>query len=314
MKKLSIQYLIFLGVLTLVIVTSQILIQKTISDSRSDSRIINISGRQRMLSQKITKAALKLQTARSRDEYLSSKLEMTNAANLLMESHNSLKFGSDNIDVKEMNKSSLLNKQFVQIQPYYEAISGAVSDLNEVGFDLEAGGADRSQLEYNIELIKSNEAEFLRLMNDITFEYDRLASEKVEELSSSEYYLLGITLLLIVLEGFFIFRPMFKTAKKKQHEISELHDYVQQSISVIGKNQADKKYAATQINEANQKIDELKELSVDLKSKIKELEGKETLKEGKDIVKYSKVSEMNKEYEKKIKTLEQELAKIKTAI
>lgn len=314
MKKLSIQYLGFLGILMLIIITSQILIQKTISDSKSDARIINISGRQRMLSQKITKAALKLQTARSRDEYFKSKLEMTNAAELLEESHNSLKHGSDNIDVSEMNKSSLLNKQFVQIEPYYESISGAVNTLKGLGFDMGRDGSDRSKMEYNIELIKSNESEFLRLMNDITFEYDRLASEKVEELSSSEYYLLGITLLLILLEGFFIFRPMFKTARKKQDEISELHDYVQQSISIIGKSQTDKKYAATQINEANQKIGELKHLSLDLKSRIKELENNETLKQGETILKYSEVTEMNRDYEKKIKTLEKELARIKTAI
>lgn len=314
MKKISIQYLIFLGILTLVIVTSQILIQKTISDSKSDARIINVSGRQRMLSQKITKAALKLKTARSRDEYFQSKLEMTNAADLLVESHNVLKYGSENIDVREMNKSSELNRQFVLIQPYYEAITNAVNGLKNLGFNLEAGSTEISKLNYNIELIKSNEADFLKLMNDITFQYDSLASEKVEELSSSEYYLLGFTLLLILLEGFFIFRPMYKTAKKKQSEISELHDYVQQSISVIGKNQADKKFASTQIRQANQKIEDLKGLSVELKTKVKDLENRETLQQGEHIVQYAQITEMNKEYEKKIETLEQELAKIRTAI
>lgn len=314
MKKLSVQYLIFLGVLTLVIGASQILIQKSISESKSDARIINISGRQRMLSQKITKSALKLQTAKTRDEYFNAKIEMSNAADLLMESHNSLKFGSEVIDVSEMNKSSLLNKLFVQIQPFYETITGATLGLKEISFDQIAGNGDRTQLEYNIELIKSNEAEFLKLMNDITFEYDRLASAKVESLSSSEYYLLAITMVLILLEAFFIFRPMVKKARKKESEISELHDYVQQSISIIGKSQADKKNAAQQIKEFKKKAQELEKENETLKNQVKEEKTKNTMEQGENILKFSQISEMNTKYESKIKKLEEELAKIKTAI
>ncbi|UXP33298.1 type IV pili methyl-accepting chemotaxis transducer N-terminal domain-containing protein [Reichenbachiella agarivorans] len=272
MKKLSLQYLLFLAILTVAIVTSQILVQKTISDSKSDSRIINISGRQRMLSQKITKAALKLQDSKTREEYYSTKQELSNAAELWTQSHKALQFGNENIDVTDMNKSERLLELFVEIQPYYADILAAVEDIKKIGFSRSTQETQMQQLNQSTQIILDNEASFLKLMNDITFEYDRLASRKVEQLSISEYTLLAVALILILLEAFFIFRPMIKSAKKKETEISELHEYVQKSITFLGQTEQEKHYASSQINEANEKINELVAANYELKRKLNELE------------------------------------------
>ncbi|MCV9388178.1 type IV pili methyl-accepting chemotaxis transducer N-terminal domain-containing protein [Reichenbachiella ulvae] len=310
MKKLSVQYLIFLGILTVAIVTSQILIQKAISDSKTDSRIINISGRQRMLSQKITKAALKLQSCETRQEFYETKLELTNAADLWSRSHEALKHGNESLDVTEMNQSATLNKLFTQIEPFYSSIIGAVENVKKLGYSASQSGEQEETLAESVKIISGNEASFLKLMNDITFEYDHLAAQKVEELSSSEFYLLAVALLLIVLEAFFIFRPMIKNSKKKDSEISELHDYVQKSISFIGKSQE----GENQIKEAEEKIKMLTEENVQLSMIVKSLENSKIVATGDQIIKDSQIEQLNKKYEKKIKGLERELAKIKTAL
>ncbi|MBU2915486.1 type IV pili methyl-accepting chemotaxis transducer N-terminal domain-containing protein [Reichenbachiella agariperforans] len=273
MKKLSVQYLLFLGVLTVAIVASQILIQKAIADSKTDSRIINISGRQRMLSQKITKAALKLQSCKTREDFYAVKLELTTAADLWAESHDALQHGNANIDVSEMNASPILISLFSNIQPYYDSIIGAVGNIRTLGFSSSIRGSEKDTLVKSIKTISDNEANFLQLMNDITFEHDRLAHQKVEELSTSEYYLLAVALVLILLEAFFIFRPMFKSAKKKESEISDLHEYVQQSISYLGKSQE----GETLINEANETIKKLKSENSRLKTKVKNLKKAQTI-------------------------------------
>ncbi|PIB36880.1 hypothetical protein BFP72_16460 [Reichenbachiella sp. 5M10] len=314
MKKLSAQYLLFLAILTVAIITSQILVQKAISDSKTDSRIINISGRQRMLSQKITKAALKLQNSVNREEYYATKLELTNAADLWAQSHEALQHGSGSIDVSEMNKSAALNELFIQVQPYYSAILDAVDQVRDIGYSASQSGAEAERIHESIRTISNNEPSFLKLMNDITFEYDDLASQKVKELSQSEYYLLAVALVLIVLEAFFIFRPMFNTAKKKESEISELHDYVQKSISFLGKSQEDKTDATTQIAQAKEKIRVLKEANLELKQKLNDMENSKTIAKSEEVVKESQIDALNKKYEKKILNLEKELAKIKTSI
>ncbi|MDW3211270.1 MAG: type IV pili methyl-accepting chemotaxis transducer N-terminal domain-containing protein [Reichenbachiella sp.] len=314
MKKLTIQYLMFLGVLTLAIVASQILIQRTISDSRTDSRIINISGRQRMLSQKITKSALKLPLSKSKEEFNRTKSELTDAARLWTDSHQALKYGNERLDVSKMNESVFLARLFTQIQPYFQSITEAVIELDQFNYDQLEADAIPPQMEEAIQAISDHEKDFLKLMNDITFEYDRIASEKVEKLSTSEYYLLAGTLLLILLEAFFIFRPMVKTSKRKDHVISEFNDYVQQSISALGQTHQEKELADNIIAEANEKIDALSTVNNNLRKRIKQTKNEYEKKLSEEIINYTEISELNTTYENKIAMLEKELKRMKKTV
>ncbi|MEP3389853.1 MAG: type IV pili methyl-accepting chemotaxis transducer N-terminal domain-containing protein [Reichenbachiella sp.] len=314
MKKLTIQYLMFLGVLTLAIVASQILIQRTISDSRTDSRIINISGRQRMLSQKITKSALKLPLSKSKEEFNRTKSELTDAARLWTDSHQALKYGNERLDVSKMNESVFLARLFTQIQPYFQSITEAVIELDQFNYDQLEADAIPPQMEEAIQAISDHEKDFLKLMNDITFEYDRIASEKVEKLSTSEYYLLAGTLLLILLEAFFIFRPMVKTSKRKDHVISEFNDYVQQSISALGQTHQEKELADNIIAEANEKIDALSTVNNNLRKRIKQTKNEYEKKLSEEIINYTEISELNTTYENKIARLEKELKRMKKTV
>ena len=58
--KISRLYLLALTALALLSVGGQVLVQRSLKSQLSDSRVINIAGRQRMLSQKICKALLLL--------------------------------------------------------------------------------------------------------------------------------------------------------------------------------------------------------------------------------------------------------------
>lgn len=304
----------FLGVLTLAIVASQILIQRTISDSRTDSRIINISGRQRMLSQKITKSALKLPLSKSKEEFNRTKSELTDAARLWTDSHQALKYGNERLDVSKMNESVFLARLFTQIQPYFQSITEAVIELDQFNYDQLEADAIPPQMEEAIQAISDHEKDFLKLMNDITFEYDRIASEKVEKLSTSEYYLLAGTLLLILLEAFFIFRPMVKTSKRKDHVISEFNDYVQQSISALGQTHQEKELADNIIAEANEKIDALSTVNNNLRKRIKQTKNEYEKKLSEEIINYTEISELNTTYENKITMLEKELKRMKKTV
>lgn len=304
----------FLGVLTLAIVASQILIQRTISDSRTDSRIINISGRQRMLSQKITKAALKLPLSKTKEDFNRTKSELTDAARLWTDSHQALKYGNDRLDVSEMNESVFLERLFTQIQPYFQSINEAVTELDQFDYDQIKAGTVPPKMEEAIQAISDHEKDFLKLMNDITFEYDRIASEKVEKLSTSEYYLLAGTMLLILLEAFFIFRPMVKTSKRKDHVISEFNDYVQQSISALGQTHQEKELADEIIAEANEKIEALSTVNNNLRKRIKQTKNEYEKKLSEEIISYTEISELNTTYENKIAMLEKELKRKNKAL
>src|SRR5689334_2438935 len=58
--RLGTWYVLALSVIATVAIIGQLLIQNHLKDQRDDSRVINIAGKQRMLSQKITKSLLLL--------------------------------------------------------------------------------------------------------------------------------------------------------------------------------------------------------------------------------------------------------------
>ena len=58
--KLGVRYMLALGAIATIIGTGQALIQSHLKKQESDSRVINVAGKQRMLSQKIVKTILLL--------------------------------------------------------------------------------------------------------------------------------------------------------------------------------------------------------------------------------------------------------------
>src|SRR6185503_18155860 len=58
--RLGTWYVLALSVIATVAIVGQLLIQNHLKDQRADSRVVNVAGKQRMLSQKITKSLLLL--------------------------------------------------------------------------------------------------------------------------------------------------------------------------------------------------------------------------------------------------------------
>ena len=80
--------------------------------------------------------------------------------------------------------------------------------------------------EKNISVLLENEGTFLQLMDGIVNEYDRRSKEKLQNLKRKEYLLLAFSLLILLLEILFIFRPLSFQIRKT---ISNLMQSQQQS-------------------------------------------------------------------------------------
>src|SRR5205085_11971095 len=92
-----------------------------------------------------------------------------------------------------------------------------------------------------------NEFIFLKKMDQIVFQYDSEARSKVSTLSQLEYSLLGISILVIVLEILFVFRPTTiqvnrtvnkliaseKNARKLSKEIGALYASLEKSYEQL---------------------------------------------------------------------------------
>ena len=216
MKNLTRIYVIALTAIALVLITSQFLIQSSIATNKADSRVINISGRQRMLSQKMSKAALSMSEATDQAAFSSRKQELSDAYDLWTKSHNALTKGDESMQLGTSQNTPEILKLYAEITPYYENLKAGVAKAISAE---EATAFQSPEYQEAINLVLTNEGLFLKLMNDIVFEYDAVASGKIASLSSSEYLFFAIIIALLFLLGFFVFRPAIKRVNESNAKV-----------------------------------------------------------------------------------------------
>ncbi len=207
-KKLGLFYLMALGGIALTIILSQFLIQSFISKQRDDSRVINVAGRQRMLSQKISKLSLQILNAddQNRRTY---KTELQQAVELWKKSQYGLLHGDKDLNLLGHN-SAVIKTMFLTIEDEFESM---VANADSLITHLNQGSSDQEQIEHWVAQILKNEPIFLEGMDAIVFQYDDEARLKVDKLKDTEILLFIFSLLIVILELLFIFRPIAKNVR-----------------------------------------------------------------------------------------------------
>jgi len=248
MKNLNRSYIIALLLIAVVIAVGQLLSQSIISKSKEDARIINISGRQRMLSQKISKASLIMFMSNSQKQFDKSKKELTEAIKIWSTSNNALQYGDETLEIYHPTNSKEVKELFSQLTPFYVNIKEAADIL--LTFNYDPAHAYRVKAGPNVTKILENEDKFLTLMNDITFQYEHEANNKVNNLSSSGYILTIIALMLLVLVGLFIFRPVSKRIQNYTEELIEK----EQSLNIAIENERNEREQVTYLSKQAQTV------------------------------------------------------------
>ncbi|TRX35835.1 PAS domain-containing protein [Flavobacterium sp. ZT3R18] len=213
-KKLRRLYLFALLTIAVMVALSQILIQYNLKRQLSDSRIINISGKQRMLSQKLTKEVLILNFVTDTTKKNEEIIRINETLSLWKSTHYNLEKGNDSLGFPK-EKNTNLTQLFASTKPHFDAIVIATTQF------LENNKRDKNQKENQklVQTILENEGFFLLKMNQIVSEYDKEALDKVTLQRKTEYVIFGFTLLVLLLEFLFIFKP---TNHKVEKLISKL--------------------------------------------------------------------------------------------
>lgn len=212
-KNLRRLYFFALLTIALTIIISQVLVQYNLNQQLSDSKIINFSGKQRMLSQKIVKEVLILHYV---SDTASAKQisHLQDVLSLWKKNQNALENGSDSLAFPK-EKSETLSKLYLEINPIFNKIA-QTTDSFLLNLKQKKQSAENQKL---VQTILENEGSFLSKMNQIVTQYDLEAHEKVTEQRKIEYWIFGFTLLILLLEFFFIFKP---TNKKIERLITRL--------------------------------------------------------------------------------------------
>ena len=127
-KNLTIRYLIALSLVALLIVLAYVLVLIALHRQASDAPVINLSGRQRMLSQKLTKEVLLLvqtQTPERREHY--RQLLRGTLANW-SKVHNGLQYGNEELQLPG-NNSEEIRHLFAMVDSNFHILKGAVDRI-----------------------------------------------------------------------------------------------------------------------------------------------------------------------------------------
>ncbi len=208
--KLSRLYIIALSTIALSVIVSQILIRNHLKSQQSDSTVINVAGRQRMLSQKLTKDVVSLSAEANLDKRIVLKNKVKTTLKLWQLSHYSLQNGNDSLGLPGKN-SVIISKMFNSLNKSFDTISNASESIIEKLENIPPLPVSSFIEEINI--IKEKENDFLLMMDKIVNQYDLEANEKVSWLRNLEILLTALTLLILLGEFLFIFWPTAKTVK-----------------------------------------------------------------------------------------------------
>jgi len=211
-RRLEYLYLVALGCIALAIIISQSLIQTSINRQSDDARVINVAGRQRMLSQKITKVALKISQEEKKVDQ--NKQELREALSLWKKSHEGLLNGDSTLGLSGQN-SDKITSMFGEIEPHFESIYTNANLL------INSSNLQTEEFSKALDAILTNEVAFLEQMDSIVFQYDTEARAKVSQLKKTERYLFIGSILIIFLELLFVFRPLAKNIRNTVDELQK---------------------------------------------------------------------------------------------
>jgi two-component system sensor histidine kinase DegS len=243
-SRLGTWYILALSAIATVAVIGQVLIQNHLTSQRNDAHVVNIAGKQRMLSQKISKSLLKLSQVKSTSERKIVLNNLQTSLALWKTSQHGLLHGNDSLNLAGDN-SPEVSALFDALNPHFNIMAKHATNVVTLisrNIDLPYDSVRAS-----VETVLQHEGDFLTGMEKIVYQYDAEAEAEVTRLSHMEYFLLAVSILVILGEILFIFRPTTihvnktisklidseKNAKKLSKEIGALYASLEKSYEQI---------------------------------------------------------------------------------
>jgi NO-binding membrane sensor protein with MHYT domain/signal transduction histidine kinase len=213
-RQLTVRYFLSLGAISLLAMLGTLLIEHQGQQSRSDARVVNIAGRQRMLSQAIAKQALLVTRSPDFPERQRMVEDLRNLDTLWEHSHSALQHGDPLLGLLGTN-SPQVRQMFAALDPQYTAMVGATRAI----VAKVSGQKVPVNLSAEIDSLLAHEGPYLQAMDAIVFQYDREATFREDRKNQLHFGLLLSILGVLLLQGLVVLRPALA---RIQQGISEL--------------------------------------------------------------------------------------------
>jgi hypothetical protein len=176
-RNLTLLYVAALLAIAVLLLFGYLFVRGALARQSSDSHVINIAGRQRMLSQKLSKDALAVNSEADAERRAAHAARLRETLDLWKSSQVGLQNGDAEAKLPGDNSLKVLG-MFAAVEPHFQTMLDAGNELFDI-ITANPNALNRLATAPLVEKILANEAQYLRGMNDIVFEYDREATARV---------------------------------------------------------------------------------------------------------------------------------------
>lgn len=227
-RSLSRRYFAALVGMAGLIILDQLLIQPELARLSSDAPVINVSGRQRMLSQNLTKTALILAHETDIERVAERRRELEQLLQLWTKSQAGLRWGDPELQLPGSNPESI-SAAFQGVQPHFETIQHAVQQMLEL--TLPGRELHGPELEQPLSIILQHEPEFLSRMHEIVGMYEAETRRHVVRLERTGWSIAAAILLTMGLLHVIAIRPATRLLEREFERAEDQYQAVIESIN-----------------------------------------------------------------------------------
>lgn len=257
-------YLLVVSIIVLTIAI-QSMIQYSLNKQRSTALVVNLAGRQRMLSQRLLN---ELYSCRYHDcDYAELKLSL----NKLYQMNTFLQEGNENLSIDPVDEEEILDN-FRKLQPHIQWLKSKMDNFDNLE------NIQFADMRYRVD-------RFLVIMDDIVFQFQKKSEDDIRAMMIIEVELAIFSVFIVLFEIFFIVNPIINRILKQKKKLKEIAWHQSHVLSSHMKNLKDMNYVLKIeknkerqleiINFISEELDSLKEASSTMQTALRQTEQSE---------------------------------------
>ncbi|WP_051448982.1 putative bifunctional diguanylate cyclase/phosphodiesterase [Tolumonas lignilytica] len=224
----TLTYLMALSVIALLYVSSHYLTQNIIDEQGATARIVNLAGRQRMLSQRITRFAGELLLPAERQSTPNLLREYTNAVLSMAEVHRALLNGSARLKIPQ-SKSATIDQIFHQ--PPISLDEQVTRFIKTAELISAHNISPAEQQQALVQLRAAANKNILSGLDTLVHQYQIESEQAIQSLQNyNRLSLIGMFITLL-LEALFVFRPLLLNLYRREQQYQKLVHDMEEEIS-----------------------------------------------------------------------------------
>lgn len=189
-----------------------LILHDVLSINKSAGAIVNISGRQRMLSQRGAFFAIKLAATSDAGERLALRDDLEKVANLMLKSHEGLTHGNAALGLPDKMSDSMRSIYFDSPHQLDQQVRQYVEDIRQLIKEIDQNpiGSNNPHLQA---ITTAASDRLLVTLNMAVVQYEKESEGEVQRAILYEKIVYGVTLLSLLLEAALIYRPLVNRVK-----------------------------------------------------------------------------------------------------